>query len=484
MNNKITSSYIRDLAVIYHAIDNRGILFDEDIMQRLDTEIQHQVNILLNELSQSWGIYVFVGAENKPKDFPLALNLNSPAKLLEQLKKLGYDVPKVRRKNKETYEVEYEESVEELVLRKIFAENSSLDIKQILEIRELNTLRSRYVNSKRLNGTFYSCYNTAGTITGRRSCKKHTFGLGGNATTFPKHYSQQSACYTFGQTFLQGLVARPNKLLFFVDQMSAEDWPTNALAENKKALEELRNQVDRHTNLASYIFGIPVQSRTKAEWKDSIERYLGKKSRHAFNYGMRGATMSDSLAKEGFSLDAKKCQEILNKVDSYDPSVERVFHKYIKDTIYQTNMLRTPFGRERHFHGLRQNDANYKIFNEAYSYIPQSTVADNTGFAVYHIEQTCADIINECQDSIAQEIYNDLRTVLRTYDRTRRGFDRAITFHNGISIRIPIEGEIGFNFLHTVRIKDFSEEGVKLAFQELNDIYHPFMLKDTACAST
>jgi hypothetical protein len=134
-------------------------------------------------------------------------------------------------------------------------------------------------------------------------------------------------------------------------------------------------------------------------------------------------------------------------------------------------MLQTPFGRERHFHGLRQNDTNYKIFNEAYSYIPQSTVADNTGFAVYNIEQECSDIINECHDSVTQEIFNDLPAILSAYGRTRRAFDRDITFHNGVIVNIPIEGEIGFNMKDTVKIKPFTEERVRNAIQELNDTY-------------
>jgi hypothetical protein len=45
----------------------------------------------------------------------------------------------------------------------------------------------------------------------------------------------------------------------------------------------------------------------------------------------------------------------------------------------------------------------------------------------------------------------------------------VVTFHNGISINIPIEGEIGFNMLDTVKIKPFTEEEVIKAWQQLND---------------
>ena len=442
------------------------MLFDENIMGNLRFELSNKIDQLLTELSFNWGCLVYNGASIEKRRINDSINIGSSIQLLAKLKAIGYEVPKVRKKNKETYEVEYEESVEELVLRKIFAETGSSDIKRILEIRELITLLQRYINSKRLEGIFYSCYNTAGTITGRRGCKKHTFGLGGNAQTFPKHYSKESACYKAGQQFLSGVISRPNKIFFIVDQMSAEDWPTNALAENRKALDELANQVDRHTNLASAIFNIPKDQILK----DSIERYLGKKSRHSYNYGVRGATMSDALAREGFAYTPNECQNLLDKVAENDPSIDLVFHKYVRDTVINTQTLRTPFNRERHFHGLRQNNPNYQIFNEAYSYIPQSTVGDNTGFAVYYIERNCGSfVVHEGHDSITQEMDDGLQSVVSAYERSRKSFDREITFHNGITINIPIEGSIGYNLKDQINIKPFTEEGVKMAYEKLKD---------------
>ena len=133
--------------------------------------------------------------------------------------------------------------------------------------------------------------------------------------------------------------------------MQAEDWPTSALANNTEALDDLKNNVDRHRKLGCLIFDLPWDYYTDSGWKDSIERYMGKKTRHASNYGMRANTMSDSLAKEGHSVTPDQCKAILEKVNKHDPSVEHVFHKYIKDCLYANRTLRTPFGRERIFFG-------------------------------------------------------------------------------------------------------------------------------------
>lgn len=470
MQCKITSNYIRDLAAVYHQIDNRGLLFDERIMSGIRYDISNKITQLLEELSFNWSCLVYSGANAEKRKLQDSLNIGSTIQLMAKLKALQYDIPKVRKKNKETYEVEYKESVEELVLRKIFAETGSSDIQRILEIRELSTLNIRYVSSKRLNGVFYSCYNTAGTFTGRRGCKKHTFGVGGNAQTFPKHYSKSSACYKAGQHFLQGIVARPGKLFFIVDQISAEDWPVNALAGNTRALDELYNQVDRHTILASDVFNIPINSRSSKEWKDSIERYLGKKCRHANNYGMRGALMSDLLAREGFAYTEKECQNLLDKVNEHDPSIDAIFHKFVRDSLLKEQTLRNPFGRECHFNGLRNNSPNHNVFNQAYSYIPQSTIADNTGFALFLLEtQHRSFVVNECHDSIVQECDDNIGELIRIYGATQQAFDRKIRFHNGIEINVPIEGEIGYNFKDTIKIQPFTEEGLRNAYVRLLD---------------
>jgi len=243
--------------------------------------------------------------------------------------------------------------------------------------------------------------------------------------------------------------------------------------------------VDRHRKLGCLIFDLPWDHYTETQWKESIERYLGKKTRHANNYGMRANTMSDSLAKEGYSLTPNQCQAILDKVNKVDPSVDQVFHKYIKDCLYNDRTLRTPFKRERIFFGLRAGEvgANNKIYNEAYSYIPQSTVGDNTGFAVYDLEtgdeSTRHCIIQEGHDSIVQEIDNNVESIWKFIQATKRAFDRRIRFHNGIEVQIPVEGEIGYDFYHTESFKssktktknlnDISYTDVQAAFYKLQE---------------
>ena len=212
-------------------------------------------------------------------------------------------------------------------------------IKAMLAIRELVTLKNRYINanlySKECGNYYLSNYNVAGTTSGRRSSRKHTFGFGNNAQNFPKHGE-------LARIYRRCLVARPGYILLMVDKMQAEDWPVSALAGNTAALEDLENGVDRHKKLAMAIFRLSADHYTEKEWKDSIERYLGKKTRHANNYGMKGNTMSDSLAKEGIAMTPAQCQSILDIVNQVDPSVKGVFHHGIEQQLYATAISPSP----------------------------------------------------------------------------------------------------------------------------------------------
>ena len=194
---------------------------------------------------------------------------------------------------------------------------------------------------------FLSSYNAgSGTLTGRRSSKKHIFGYGGNAQNIPKHS-------TTAKLFRECLVSRPGTIFLSVDQISAEDWPVSALANNTQAISELSSGADRHTKLASFIFNIAIDSKTPSEWKDSIERYLGKKTRHANNYGMQAPRMHDSLMQEGKYFSVDVCKVLLEKANAADPSIKNVFHKYIEHCLSDKRILATPFGRERQFLGFR-----------------------------------------------------------------------------------------------------------------------------------
>jgi hypothetical protein len=484
---RITSTYLHNLQRIYCDIGDRGICVDtqrvEVNIQRIDALIQQQLAIASNQ----WGCIVFVGAHNAPsKESGLltdSVNLNATQgerALLNKLKNLGYNIPKITAKNSEG---EYEQrfSTGELALQRMLVENkfnypgSDPAIRAILKTRELGKIKSVYLCSrlfKRGNLYFFLCgYNVAGTLTGRRTSRKHTYGYGNNSQNFPKH--SETSSY-----FRECLVPRPGNIFLFVDQVQAEEWPVSALSNNTSALAELKNGVDRHSALASKIFGENIPAKDSPLFVKSIhdfKRYLGKKLKHARNYGMKKKRMSESLAQEGFSVNEAMCEILLNKAAAADPSVDFVFHKYVQEQLSNHHLLVTPFGRERMFLACRPNADNNTVFNEAYSYIPQSVVGDNTGFTVASLDEGLADglssdfIVQEGHDSIVQDIPDSIESVLFHLRRIEKAFSRKIRFHNGIEIEIPIEPSIGYDFNEEVVIKTFDESGVRAAMEKLRE---------------
>ena len=485
MYSQISSSYEHALARVYHKISKRGILTDPLRLEELRQKIKVEMQFLCTTLTSNWGVYTYVGGKTAPiqikpsqpsGSFSSTVNINSSSGancLLNCLKGLGYAVPTSRRKDKETGEYEQHEAADQLTLMKMFALTADENLKHVLRIRELAKILSTYVNAKLHRNIYYSAYNVAATVTGRRGSKKHIFGYGGNGQNFPKHSE-------LGEEFLKCLIARPGKIFFSCDQMSAEEWPVAALSGNQNAIQELSSTSwpdnDRHTKLAAFVFGIRVSDYSKAEWKNpatkaGIMRYLGgKKPRHANNYGMRGTRMSEILASEGFAFPPKQCDEILEKVHQFDPSVRNIFHVNIRNEVTTKRFLRTPLGRERQFFGLRPNNPNYSLFNEAYSHIPQSTVGDNTGLAVLWLDDNNSNfVVQESHDSLVQEIDDDLESLETSLPATKKSFDRNIMFANGFNINIPIEGEIGYNLGESIKLKNFDVESLREAYKQLKD---------------
>jgi hypothetical protein len=379
------------------------------------------------------------------------------------------------------------DSVNELALVKLLADpsrwptpNSGEAIKNLLMTRETITFRNRYINARLYRNTYYSNHNVAATITGRRGSKKTSFGVGGNDQNFPSRGR-------LSDSWKECIIARPDRLFLFVDQISAEDWPVQALSNNTTALDEMRRGVNRHYKFASQIFGLPVDDLKAArsnkgglytkEQQDTAEMqyYMGKKGRHANNYGMQPQRFSESLASEGgFTVPLDSCKNILSIIDRIDPNVKRVFHKYIQEELSKpTHLLRTPLGRECQFLGLRSGEKNYSILNQGYAYIPQSTVGDNTGLAICDLEgcQGIHCILQDGHDSLCQEIRDTESELLSVFKGTEKAFKRIIRFYNGVEIEIPIEAQIGYNWKEKVKLDHYTEDCLMKAYKELKEKY-------------
>jgi uracil-DNA glycosylase family 4 len=442
-------TYQKKLNHHFHWIEKRGLLTDATALAGLN-------NFILTELGKACGeISKFTNrpvSADKPGCIKLAkslgctekeiVNLNSPTQVITLLKAAGCKIPKKRGSGKESSDSE--------TLNKIVAETANPVAVQVLQTRELSKIKGTYVNAKLADGILYCSYVVTGTVTGRRSSRANVFGLGTNHQNLPKHS-------ILGKKFRRCLVARPGYIFVSCDQASAEDWIVQGIIADQtgvlSGLQELRDGVDRHQNLAAFVF-----SKPKAECgKDTMYRYLGKKTRHAANYDMGPFRMSQALATEGYTITQDHCESLLNSFHTFDPSIRGVFHAYIQHEMLTSRTLRTPLGRERYFFGLRPYSDNHKLFKEGYAYIPQSTVGDNTGLAINYVEEHYPEhCVLETHDAITLEVKDEPAEIIKAAGVLQAAFHRTLVFPKGLEIEIPIETEIGYNLQDT---KKWTENG-------------------------
>jgi uracil-DNA glycosylase family 4 len=447
--------YEMPLARRYYNIDQRGICIDTVERDKLRTYISNETDIARDHLQTIVGGRVFTSTKKIPEDAPRQATdylLSFPGDVIRLLKDRGLK-PKKTFKGGETSNEE--------ALNELLAESGDQAIKDILRIRELEKFKGTYVDQKLFHDTSYTNYNVAGTLGGRRSARKNFLKFGSNHQNQPKHSD-------LAHEYRKMLVARPGKILVFCDQVQAEDWIVNGIIADvagiRTGLDELLAGVDRHKKLAAYLFSLPESECGKG----TPQRFLGKKVRHAGNYDMRENRMAAALAKEGYSMSPAICAKLLGRFHENNPEIRGVFHEWVKINLAKRRSLESPLGRSRSFFGLRPYSNNDKLFKEAYSYVPQTTVGDNTGMAVLYCESHDPGLlIHECHDSIGLEVDFDFDRVLGAMKLLDGAFDRIIKFANGLEIKIPIEFELGFNFGELTTCANSSRDGLQAIWDTL-----------------
>lgn len=437
--------YEMSLARTFHRIDKKGILTDSQALELLRKDILKELDEKCVSISHSLHNRPVVYSAGMANALAKQLNCESKQVLnissVPQLKDVLTKELKIKLKhNRQTGK----ESTGEESLNEAFAATGNIVLKDILRTRELNKILGTYVDSRLCANVLYSCYSTTGTVTGRRSSRKNFLGLGTNGQNQPKHSD-------LGERFQSIFIARPGYIFIYCDQASAEEWIVQGIiadvSGDTKGIQELkesiRTGISRHARLASQIFGLPLE---KTNDKECLEYFLGKKVRHAGNYDMRENTMAAQLAAAGFPVAISFCAAILGKFHEVEPNIRRVFHKYVEHELVTKRMLRTPFGRERVFHGLRPYGDNSKAFREAYAYLPQSTIGDNNGLAILFCEAAWPGHITlDGHDSSILEVPDTWEDVERALKLQSQAYDRVIKFPNGFEVKIPIDQKIGYS---------------------------------------
>jgi len=436
--------YELPLARAFYHIERRGVATDAVRLEELKGFLLAQLEDLASLMSDKLSRHIAFSklhAERMDWERKDYFNLASPKDVATILKSRGLVLPKNR--------LTHSETTGEDALNQLYAESGDQILMEVLRAREYSKILGTYVNAKLHDGILYSAYRVTGTVTGRRSARKNLFGFGTNAQNLPKH-SQ------LGHRFRRCIRARDGKILISCDQVQAEDFIVSGLIADIggdfSGLRELQAGTDRHSRLASKLFNKP-----EAECgKNTIERFMGKKTRHAGNYDMGHDEFARQLVKEGFTgFTPASCGDLLKIFHRESPGIKGIYHKWVQDQISSCRMLRTPFARERVFLSARPYSDNRKVFKEAYAFDPQSTVGDNTGLSILSCElNNFGLVVMDSHDAATLEVDDNPSAVSLGVSLLNHSFTRDISFTNGLTIRIPIEFEIGYNLEDTTSFKN------------------------------
>lgn len=459
------------LIKVYKNIDSRGLLVDQERRRELRAKYQSLRDITITQfMARIEPLAKFESLEQAKKV------LNSPT----QIGAVIYDVLKypVRYKmtdgGKRTYKTD-KDTLDDLMI--LHGDQNKLGhvgakiLRYIITVRKLTKVIEYIDTALHPDGTLKTSYDLGGTKTGRSSATKTSDQLlvmdekgkliwpmkrlGRSLQTITKHGFDTGTGDEEGEVFegvgderlgedLRSMFI-PRKGFVFAegDGSQAEARVVAVLAEDYELLKQFDIKPKIHARTAGMIFKIDPTTITSS-WPVipdiGITYYdLGKRIRHAGNYNMGGFRLSQMT-----HIAVDQCDSMIVEFHGIAPKIRGIFHKDVWDALTKTGELRTPLGRLRQFFSKLDSHTA----KEAYAHIPQSTISDQTKFAIPRIERRApyAKFVYEGHDASMAEIPEDRIEhfgAIFTEEMELPINFRGCTLARDIDLTIPCEFMIG-----------------------------------------
>ncbi|MEE9529077.1 MAG: DNA polymerase, partial [Dehalococcoidia bacterium] len=327
----------------------------------------------------------------------------------------------------------------------------SYEARMIMKMRKYGKLVSTYFNVNVDDDSRLRCaHKICGTVSGRISTEATFFGTGANLQNQPyifKHY----------------LIADEGYLLVEGDLAKAEAHCVAFLCQDANMIEAFESGVDVHSFNASKIFNIALTEVTKTQ------RQMGKKVVHASNYSMGPQTFSDNLAKEEVYMSMGECRKLLKAYQARFPGLTR-WQRDIDKAVSSTRMLYNMFGRPKRFLGMLDT----ATFRNAYSYIPQSTVAEllNKGMInIYHdpwFDEYDMMLLATVHDSVLVQINKIHAEQLPEILNRIEMHMMHVFIHKGREFTIGFDHCIGKTWASKIELDNTKPETISAAVEELS----------------
>lgn len=361
-----------------------------------------------------------------------------------------------------------------------------LGIEYVLEQRRVRKTINTYLMAipdfdGRMRTTYFLCLETGRTSTGQQDPpirpsveykdfdgKKKRKPLGTAFQVITKHGDIGQDIRSMyevdeGEVFIQG------------DSSQAEARVVARLANDEEALK-MYDEHDIHALTASWFFGGSEDDYSKRKLGfESPFRFAGKTLRHAGNLGAkkrRAMLELNTQARkykikdrngDNFQITEGFAGRALQIFHERSPRIRKVFHAGIEhalavgelingNRIYRILTAPLPYGVDSAQGGRRIFYERWsdELFREAFAYIPQRAVSDNTKAAAIRIKQRApwVRIILEAHDAllcsvVLDKVHEAGRIIIEEMERPIDFSQCSLPRPN---LKIPCELEIGYNY--------------------------------------
>lgn len=439
-------NFLMKLHPLYLQIENTGILVNEHAR----VELLRKYIAWSEQLS--YELWSLIGDE---------INVQSP----KQVDVLLYEVLKIPRRKGTGEEV-----LTQLLANVVKKPEHRQIITKILTKRRVEKTIGNYLMAKpdydgRMKTSYFVCLETGRTSTGmleppirpgeeyRDGKTKKKKYIGAAFQVFTKHGD-------VGGDIRKMYIPDPGHVLVNVDSSQAEARVIGLLANDEKTLA-MYDTNDVHALTASWFLGgDEAKYSKKVLGYECPERFLGKTLRHAGHLGAkkkRAALEINTQARKyniDISVSEQFCDQALKTFHMRCPAIQQVFQQEVINAITKTRKLVAPlpYGVEAKFGGTRTFYERYgdDLFRQAFSYIPQRAISDNTKAAAMRILKRIPGIkiIIESHDSllfsVPEKYLDEMIPIMR------EEMERPIRFENCSIPRrdliIPSDVEIGYDY--------------------------------------
>lgn len=252
------------------------------------------------------------------------------------------------------------------------------------------------------------------------------------------------------------------------DSAQAEARVVFLLANDEQALIDIDTR-DYHALTASWFFGGSESDYSKKVLGyESPIRFAGKTLRHAghLGAGKKRAAISVNTDARKYKIPIKITEDIaehaLRVFHQKQPKIQQVFHNGIVDCLKKNRQLiaPVPYGANASIGGQRIFFERWgdELFRQAFSYIPQRSISDNTKMAGLRLRKRIPGIkiVMESHDAL---LFCIPKSKLAAYAPIiKEEFERPIDFTNCSLPRrplvIPCEIETGHNYKEFAKFRD------------------------------